>query len=115
MCIRDSFKAFSEKHLVNIFAGQKYRLFDANTGKFKLKTLKNMDDIHMMIDSLGLLEGNLLQELTYLQASEPANAQKFLSELTKKVIAHTRAEKLYGNTKEVNEKIDLYTKKTIGQ
>ena len=109
------FKAFSEKHLVNIFAGQKYRLFDANTGKFKLKTLKNMDDIHMMIDSLGLLEGNLLQELTYLQASEPANAQKFLSELTKKVIAHTRAEKLYGNTKEVNEKIDLYTKKTIGQ
>jgi hypothetical protein len=110
------FKAFDEKYLVKeVFIGKKYNLFDETTGTFKPQFLKNMKDVHMMIDSLGLLEGNLLQELTYLQAAEPTNARKFLSELTKKVIAHTRAEKLYGNSKEVNEKIDTYTKKTVTQ
>lgn len=80
-----------------------------------MRELKNKADIHEMIDTLGLLEGNLLQELTYLQANEPANGKKFLQELVKKVTAHTRAERLFGNSKEVNEKIEEYTKMQVNE
>ena len=110
------FKAFDEKYLINeVFRGQKFKLFNPTTGKYEMRELKNKADIHEMIDTLGLLEGNLLQELTYLQANEPANGKKFLTELVKKVTAHTRAERLFGNSKEVNEKIEEYTKMQVNE
>ena len=108
------FKAFDEKYLINeVFRGQKFKLFNKELGKFEFRELKNKEDIHEMIDSLGLLEGNLLQELAYIQANEPVNAKKFLKELVKKVNAHTRSQKLFGNTKEINKQIDDYVNKTV--
>lgn len=110
------FKSGDTNYLIKeIFAGQKFKLFNKQTGKFEFRELRNKEDIHEMIDSLGLLEGNLLQELAYIQANEPVQAKKFLKELVKKVTAHTRAEKLYGNTKEVNDKINKYVNTTVGE
>ena len=98
-----------------MFAGKKFRIYDPKTKTYQDKELKSMKDVHMMIDSLGLLEGNLLQELTYLQAKEPAQVKKFLSELVKRVTQNTKKNKLWGNSKEVNEKNDAFVKETIAE
>jgi len=106
--------AFREDYLVNeVFAGKTFRIYDPKTKTYQEKELKSMKDIHMMIDSLGLLEGNLLQELTFLQAKEPAQVKQFLQDLTTKVTQYTKSNKLWGNSKEVNKKIDSYVKETI--
>ena len=108
--------SFREDYLINeVFAGKKFRIYDPKTKTYQDKELKSMEDVHMMIDSLGLLEGNLLQELTYLQAKEPAQVKKFLSELVKRVTQNTKKNKLWGNSKEVNEKNDAFVKETIAE
>jgi len=110
------FKAGNERYLIDeIFVGQKFQLFNKEKGRFEFRELKNKEDVYEMIDSLGLLEGNLLQELAYIQANEPANVRAFLKELSQKVQAHVKKQKLYGNSKEVNKKLDDFTKKTIGE
>ena len=110
------FKAGNERYLIDeIFVGQKFKLFNKEKGKFEFRELKNKEDVYEMIDSLGLLEGNLLQELAYIQANEPSNVKAFLKELTQKVQAHVKTQKLYGNSKEVNKQLDEFTKKTVGE
>ena len=108
------YNAFREKYLVEkIFAGKTFRVYDPKTKTFQDIELNSMSRIHRMIDSLGLLEGNLLQELTYLTAKEPANVKLFMRDLVRRVTQYTKRNKLYGNDKEVNEKIDNYVKETI--
>ena len=88
-------------------------MYDPKTKTFQDIELNSMSRIHRMIDSLGLLEGNLLQELTYLTAKEPANVKLFMRDLVRRVNQYTKRNKLYGNDKEVNQKIDNYVKETI--
>jgi len=108
------YNAFRESFLIEqVFSGKKFRIYDPKTKTYQDKELKTMEDIHLMIDSLGLLEGNLLQELTFLQAKEPAQVQKFLSDLVKRVSQNTKKNKLWGNSKEVNEANDAFVKETI--
>lgn len=108
--------AFNESYLVEkVFAGKKFRIYDPKTRTYQDKELKSKEDIYVMIDSLGLLEGNLLQELTYLQAKEPANVKKFLSELVSRVNQNVKTNSLFGNSKEVNKQNEAFVKETVAE
>ena len=107
--------AYSPKLLLGeVFKNKTYLKFDPTTKTYKKHPIKTMEDVYDWVESLGVIESNIQQELVLLKAQGPTEWGHFLDAVNKKMVRYIKKHGL-PNDKKSRKNHEDYKDATIGE